>query len=412
MKKNYIKMNNGKKLSLGNIINTIKEISNNDNANQTEIFCSIFGINNVNSTTVNNYCIGIRAIPIEYKKIFEDNYQNDKLAYNIVSILNVIDNKIYVDDNPINLINSSKKIQEVINKLLEISKLDENISSIDRFIKENNYETIKELLYYAIIENKQPIYSQPINIKIDKNELNEYMKLELYWGQSYISSLIELANKNNMYACAKLGSLEFEGEITGKPNYQKSYEYYLKSANKNHPKSCWMIANLMLTNKIEYDFDIMWKYLNKSIELGSAAGYNTLGRCYLTNKNKENKQDINKAKYYFQIASDLGYVFAFNNLGKIYESDNEEEAIKYYKISADMNNSWALNKVGEYYRKRNNLETAFIYYKKAIECPIKEVCKYAYYNLAKYYYEVGNKQLNIEKDEIKAREYYDKFNNM
>ncbi len=412
MKKNYIKMNNGKKLSLGNIINTIKEISNNDNANQTEIFCSIFGINNVNSTTVNNYCIGIRAIPIEYKKIFEDNYQNDKLAYNIVSILNVIDNKIYVDDNPINLINSSKKIQEVINKLLEISKLDENISSIDKFIKENNYETIKELLYYAIIENKQPIYSQPINIKIDKNELNEYMKLELYWGQSYISSLIELANKNNMYACAKLGSLEFEGEITGKPNYQKSYEYYLKSANKNHPKSCWMIANLMLTNKIEYDFDIMWKYLNKSIELGSAAGYNTLGRCYLTNKNKENKQDINKAKYYFQIASDLGYVFAFNNLGKIYESDNEEEAIKYYKISADMNNSWALNKVGEYYRKRNNLETAFIYYKKAIECPIKEVCKYAYYNLAKYYYEVGNKQLNIEKDEIKAREYYDKFNNM
>ena len=37
-----------------------------------------------------------------------------------------------------------------------------------------------------------------INIKIDKNELNEYMKLELYWGQSYISSLIELANKNGL----------------------------------------------------------------------------------------------------------------------------------------------------------------------------------------------------------------------
>ena len=60
--------------------------------------------------------------------------------------------------------------------------------------------TIKELLYYAIIKNKQPIYTQDINIKIDKYELNEYMKLELYWGQSYISSLIELANKNNMYA--------------------------------------------------------------------------------------------------------------------------------------------------------------------------------------------------------------------
>lgn len=412
MKKNYIKMNNAKHLSLGNVINVIKEVSNNDNANQTEIFCSIFGVNNVNATTINNYCIGIRAIPIEYKKIFEDSYLNDSLINNMLSILNILDNKIYLNENTIELINSSKKIKEIINRLLEIANRDEHILSTNIFIKENNYKTLKELLYYAIIENKQPIYSQPINIKIDKNELNEYMKLELYWGQSYISSLIELANKNNMYACAKLGSLEFEGEISGKPNYQKSYEYYLKSANKNHPKSCWMIAHLMITNKVEYDFEIMWKYLNKSIELGSAAGYNTLGRCYLSTMNKEKKIDIEKAKYYFKIASELGYVFAFNNLGKIYEEESIEEAIKYYKISADMNNSWALNKVGEYYRERNDLKTAFIYYKKAIECPVKEICKYAYYNLAKYYYEVGNKELNIDKDIQKANDYYDKFNRL
>lgn len=412
MKKNYIKMNNGKHLSLGNIINVIKEISNNDNASQTEIFCSIFDMNDINPTTVNNYCIGIRAIPLEYKKIFEDSYQNNTLIKNIVSILNIIDNKIYTSENMVELINSSKKIQKIIDKLLTICNIDEHINDKKMFLKEDNYNTFKELLYYAIIENKQPIYSQPINIKIDKNELNEYMKLELYWGQSYISSLIELANKNNMYACAKLGSLEFEGEISGKPNYEKSYEYYLKSANKDHPKACWMIANLMITNKIKYDFNIMWKYLNKSIELGSAAGYNTLGRCYLTNMNKENKPNIEKAKYYFKIASELGYVYAFNNLGKIFETEDENEAIKYYKISADMNDSWALNKVGEYYRKRKELKKAFIYYNKAIECPKKEICKYAYYNLAKYYYEVGNEELNLEKNIIKASEYYDKFNSM
>ena len=409
MKKNYIKMNNYKHLSLGNIINVIKEISNNKNVSQTEIFCSIFGINDINSTTVNNYCIGIRAIGLEYKKIFEDNYNNDNLKENILSILNIIDNKIY---NNFEIINESNSLLKVINKLLEITSQDEHIENQIQFIKQDNYNTFKELLYYAIINNKQPIYTQDINIKIDKQELNEYMKLELYWGQSYISSLIELANKNNMYACAKLGSLEFEGYITGTPNYEKSFEYYLKSANKKHPKSCWMIANLILTNKVEYDFDTMWKYLNKSIELGSAAGYNTIGLCYLKGINKENKINLEKAEYYFKLASDLGYVFAFNNLGKLYENDNPKESLKYYKISADMNNSWALNKVGEYYRKNNDLKTAFIYYNKAIECPIKETCKFAYYNLAHYYYKNGNKELNIKKDEIKSKKYLDMFNKL
>ena len=409
MKKNYIKMNNYKQLSLGNVINVIKEISNNKNVSQTEIFCSIFGINNINSTTVNNYCIGIRAIGLEYKKIFEDNYNSDNLKQNILSILNIIDNKIY---NELEYVNKSISLSKVINRLLDIASQDEHIDNIEKIVREDNYNTIKELLYYAIINNKQPIYTQDINIKIDKHELNEYMKLELYWGQNYISSLIELANKNNMYASAKLGSLEFEGEITGIPNYEKSFEYYLKSANKNHPKSCWMISNLLLTNKVEYDFEMMWKYLNKSIELGSAAGYNTMGLCYLKGINKEDKIDIEKAEYYFKIASDLGYVFAFNNLGKLYEEKDKEESLKYYKISADMNNSWALNKVGEYYRKNNDLKTAFIYYNKAVECPIKEICKYAYFNLAEYYYKNGNKELNIKKDEKKTKEYYDKFNNM
>lgn len=128
MKKNYIKMNNGKHLSLGNIINVIKEISNNDNASQTEIFCSIFDMNDINPTTVNNYCIGIRAIPLEYKKIFEDSYQNNTLIKNIVSILNIIDNKIYTNENMIELINSSKKIQKIIDKLLTICNIDEHIN--------------------------------------------------------------------------------------------------------------------------------------------------------------------------------------------------------------------------------------------------------------------------------------------
>lgn len=405
-------MNNGNILSLGNIINSIKKISNNSNAMQTEIFCSIFGVNEINTTTVNNYCIGIRAIGIEYKRIFEEKYNDNSIIKNILSLVNILENKVYSEDNALDTINKSDKLKKVIEELKQIATSDEHIDDINKLLKDNNYETIKEMLYYAIIINKQPVYSQNINIKINKQELNEYMRLELYWGESYISSLLELAKKNNMYACAKLGSLEFEGAVTGTPNYKKSFQYYLKSANKNHPKSCWMIANLILTNKVDYDFDTMWKYLNKSIELGSAAGYNTMGLCYLRGINKDNKVDKEKAEYYFKIAGDLGYVFAFNNLGKIYEEKDEEEAMKYYNISADMNNSWALNKVGEYHRKNNDYIKAYIYYSKAVDCPITEICRYAFYNLAKYYYEPGFKELNIKADKEKAKYYYDMFNKM
>lgn len=405
-------MNNGNILSLGNIINSIKKISNNNNAMQTEIFCSIFGVNEINTTTVNNYCIGIRAIGIEYKKIFEENYNDNSIIKNILSLVNILENKVYSEENALDTINKSDKLQKVIEELKQIATNDEHIDDINKLIKDNNYETIKEMLYYAIIINKQPVYSQNINIKINKQELNEYMRLELYWGESYVSSLLELAKKNNMYACAKLGSLEFEGAVTGTPNYKKSFQYYLKSANKNHPKSCWMIANLILTNKVDYDFDTMWKYLNKSIELGSAAGYNTMGLCYLRGINKDNKIDKEKAEYYFKIAGELGYVFAFNNLGKIYEEKDEAEAMKYYNISADMNNSWALNKVGEYHRKNNDYIKAYIYYSKAVDCPITEICRYAFYNLAKYYYEPGFKELNIKADKEKAKYYYDMFNKM
>ena len=96
----------------------------------------------------------------------------------------------------------------------------------------------------------------------------------------------------------------------------------------------------------------------------------------------------------------------YEEYAKIYENKNMMyKAFQYYKIAADMNESWALNKVGEYYRKNNNLEHAYIYYKKAIECPLKERNRYAYYNLATYYYKDGFKALNIKKSKDKYDEY-------
>ena len=418
MKRNYIKMNNNDKyLSFGNVVRVIKEVSNNKNAMQLEIFSSIFDINNVNITTINNYCIGIRAIGIEYKKIFSDKYKNDKRLFltNILALLSILDDKIYfINDNSYNEINHNSKLKLVIDKLLEIAKNDEAVSSdfIKSIKKMDLYDSIIELLNYSINKNIQPLYKQDINIKINKGELDDYLKIKLYYGQSNISSLINLAEKNNMYACADLGSLWFDGLVDGSVNFNKSYDYYLKAAIKGHPKACWMIANLMLTKRVRFDMNTMWEYLNKSIEYGSAAGYNTLGLCYKNGINPDNKKDIDLAKKNFELSSELGYVFAFNNIGLLYEEDNMKEAVKYYKISADMGNSWALNKMGEYYRNCNDLVTAYMYYSKAIECPLNERNRYAYYNLAEYYYKNGNKELNIEKDNIKYKYYMEMFDRL
>lgn len=416
MKKSYVRMNgNDNCLSLGNIIDLIKKVSNNNSASQTEIFCALFNINDVNATTISNYCIGIRAIGLEYKDYIKKmyiNYSNDNSVFmgTIFSILNILNNNVstYNFDD----INNDSKLTILIEEIFKIVKKDKNINQdfINNINIKNNYDSLIKFLYYAVCENKQPVYKQDINIEINKKELNEYLKIKLYFGQTYFSSLIELAKKGNSYAQCDVGSLYFDGDINGYPEYDKCYEYYYASAQKNQPKSCWMVANLMITNKVPYNFDVMWKYLNKSISFGSAAGYNTLGICYLNGKTPNNTSSLDKAIKYFKISSEMGYSYAFNNLGRIYENSGDiDKAIQYFKISADMGESWALNKVGEYYRKSGNLKLAFIYYNKAIECPLKERNPYAYYNLATYYYKNGFNQLNIDKSIKIYKEYMSMF---
>ena len=68
--------------------------------------------------------------------------------------------------------------------------------------------------------------------------------------------------------------------------------------------------------------------------------------------------------------------------------------------------------MGEYYRNNNDLINAYMYYSKAIECPLNERNRYAYYNLAEYYYKNGFKDLNIEKDNIKYKYYLDMFDRL
>ena len=385
-------------LSLGNIFNLIKSLSKGSSAMQSELFCSLFTVAEINSTTVNNYCVGIRAISIEYKRFYielKEKYKKDYAVFVpiILSLISILDEHIYIpSDESMKVINSNKNLKELCKNLLKLAKTDENINQnfifdIKNLLKKNNlYECIITFLLYAVLENKQPIYSQEISIKINKKELDEYLKIKLYDGISYITSMLFLADKGNIYACAEIGSLEYDGLVTGKANYEKSYEYYLMAADKGHPKACWMVAHMILNGKVKYDFDILWKYLNKSIDLGSSAGLNTMGLCYLKGVTPDKKKNKNKARKYFLMASELGYTYAFNNLGHLCEKENDfDEALKYYKISADMGESWALNKVGEYYRKQGDKDKAYIYYLKSSQAPLNERCEWAQGNLDKYY---------------------------
>lgn len=422
MDKKFIKMNNNKDyLSLGNLVNIIKNNSKvKESSIQVQVFCSIFNINNINNTTVNNYLIGYRAIGLEYKKIYlelKEEYKNNKIVFLDIfsSIMTILEEKIYLkDEMNLELINNSNRLKNVCNDLINLSLTDINLNidfknRVNKYYSNNNlYECFIEFLFYTILDNKQPIFETGINIDYNNKELEEYLKINLYEGISYISSLLELSKKDNMYANAELGSLEYSGLISGNSNYEKSFSYYKKAALKNHPKACWMVANLILMDKVkEKDINIMWDYLNKSLKLGSIAAINTLGKCLISGINPEKIIDEEKSLNLFIKASEMGYSYAYNNLGLYYERKKDyEKSLKYFKLSADLYNSWALNKVGEYYRKDGNLIDAYFYYLKSIETPINERNYYGYYNLAKYYYLVGNNDLNIKVNIDLAKKYF------
>lgn len=398
MKKRYIKMNEKNILSLGNICNCIKEVSCGKSAMQKEIFCVLFNTNDINNSTVNNYIIGIRAIGVLYKKVYIDLYNKYKEDKNIfcdivINIISLLDEKIYnINENKLDFINNNYNFNNLCIKILDICNKDNSLSEdfvnkLNNFVKYNNlYDMFVLALYHSIVINKQPIFVTDVNVSFNKKELEDYMKVKLYEGVSYVSSLILLSKNKNMYACAEIGSLAYDGLINGNADYNMAYKYYLIAADKGHPKACYMIANLIYKGFVKENVNIMWKYLNKGIKLGSNAAINLKGLCYLNGVNPKNIINKNKAIEYFNEASKSGYAFAYNNLGYIYEKDNDmNKAIEYYKISADLGNSWALNKMGEYYRNNGDMETAYLYYTMSNDAPINERCKWAKYNLEKYY---------------------------
>ena len=127
---NYIRLNNNNNhLSLGNLFNIIKKISiNKSSAIQTEIFCTLFSIENISETTVGNYCTGYRAIGNDYKQIYlnyKKHYKEDEkvLISTINNLLSIIDGYIY-NYKTIKELNSNESLNNLCHKLNPLVKND------------------------------------------------------------------------------------------------------------------------------------------------------------------------------------------------------------------------------------------------------------------------------------------------
>lgn len=431
MEKKFIKLNDSySHLSLGNIINTIKDESKNKNASiQSEVFCVLFNIDYINESTVNNYCIGARSIGNDYKQIyinFKKKYQADNLFFKdiIKNILSLVEGTIYDIDN-LKEINQNPYLINIVNKLYNIAKNDffvpnEFTRKIKLFIDNNDYyNALINLLIYAILEKKQPLYEDNKvknvvetilqNTNISVKELQDFLLLELNEGINFSYATQNLANKNNSFANYQLGIEYYRGDIDGTPDYIKAYHYFEKSALNNHPSAYWMMANIILENKIENttekDKEKALELLQKSMSLGNIAAINTIGLCYLNAWGI--KKDLNKAILYFEKSAAHNYAYAYNNLGKIYEDSDKEKAFNYYLKSANLNESYACNKVGLYYLENLDYENAFKYFNQGTKTTLRATCLWNYYNLAKYFYLNGNHHCNISKDINKAIKYFE-----
>ena len=389
MKKKYIKLNdNYSHLSLGNIISAIKdEAKNKTSAIQSEVFYALFNTYDTNESTINNYCIGSRSIGNTYKQIYinlKREYKKDnKVFLNIIcNVLSILDGTIY-DIKDINTINKKESLIRICNKLYNISKNDFYVSKEyinifrDLLNKNDYYNLFIELLLYAILEKKQPLYEDEKlnnvvetilqNTDISVNDLQNFLLLELNEGINFGYSIKNLADDGNAYANYQMAIMEYRGEYTGYPRYYEAFNYFKKAALNNHPSAYWMMGNMIFKGKVYTDNKRQAiEYFKKAANLGNIAALNSLGLCYKFGFGIE--KDLNKALDYFHKSASKGYAYALNNLGLYYESINDyNKAYEYFFFFFNLGESFACNRIGEYERKNKNYILSFKYYQKALD---------------------------------------------
>lgn len=429
-KKSFIRLNiNDNYLSLGNLFRIIKEESNSKSTFlQSDLFCTIFNIESIADSTVNNYCTGFRAINSIYKTSFlklKKDYALNPLIFKntIINIISLLENTSIKATISIDNINNNIKLLHICNRLYSISKNDSDVNANlseklhNYLINQNLYAFIMQVLFYVILEKKQPImidesFSNIVekniyDTNISLNNITDFVNIQLNSGIWSIRGITQLAKMNNPFACFEMASLEYYGLIAGIPRYDKAYNYYKIAADNKHPTANWAIGYMyysgIIGNKSRHDQYLCLKYFNKARKLKCSNAYNSLGLIILNGELPHISSNKLKAIKYFETAASLGNVYAYNNLGKIYEDKKDFSlAFTYYERSANSGESWAANKVGEFYRKgvfvKKDLQKAFTYYEMSADSPIFTLCIWSKYNLAKYFYMHGNLEIGINQN--------------
>ena len=198
MQKKFIRLNTTDNyLSFGNLFRVIKEESNITNMFlQADLFSIIFNTYNIADSTVNNYCTGLRAINPQYRNYFKEiknKFESDKniLIVTIGKILELIEEEVDIENITIEKINNSSKMKHICSRLYSISKNDSDVSirlsnELHKNLEESNlYGFMVQVLFYVILEKKQPIYIENIvnetigniltNTNISLNDLEEFL---------------------------------------------------------------------------------------------------------------------------------------------------------------------------------------------------------------------------------------------
>lgn len=348
----------------------------------------------------------------------------------------------------------------------------ENLSLSYRKINDNQYHldfVLRMILlfldfnsYKSRISNenrKDHIFSDVIDVSCKGNskyktgklaeDAAEYFKQMMKYGTGRkmgIRMMQSMANKGNAFGCFEMANMEADGDVVGKPRYEKCYYYLIKAARKKHPLAIWSLGYLRYWNyynqgltgtKHKQNYGVAMRYFKIAEKMECAAAINSIGVAYLEGHAEVGKdKDFSRAKEYFEKAAKMDYFFAMNNLGKLYEltwkeaakhlesnlnkdlndespkfkdlfkSDNyisnmelnnyifmyQKKGLIEFEKSAKSHDSWAANRVGWYYyegygtpNNKKDPDHAKQYFELSISAPPKTRCKWALYNYANNY---------------------------
>ena len=250
---------------------------------------------------------------------------------------------------------------------------------------------VYSFLYFLEKGNLPELYLDELNgLSKDRKEFFEEVVLKYGCsGNPGVHRIYNLANRKvnpNSIALYEAAELDYYGKgISGKPNYQSSYDFCIKAVECENfnPLAAWalgyMIYNYdndenpiyhsdikqMKSLSFEGRIELAIKYLKKSYDCGCPAAANVIGLILRDKKIANSLKEELQKKYnlekdyffYFKMASDAGYSYAKNNLFKYYLEEegahigdtNFGKAYRYLKASADLGNVYAMNKYAREY---------------------------------------------------------------